>query len=147
MRIDHASMSALSLTKVRMSYNETHITSNTMDLCCSITRIYGMYRIRIYHTQNSLQRSTDARSRHEFEINGQQQCTGQNNAMKSMGRAMHHGMVNVVIEQRLVSNHFKHWVVSQQRPYAPLYLCPATFAPLWLQLARQTPAPVIQPSA
>ena len=67
--------------------------------------------------------------------------------MKSMGRAMHHGMVNVVIEQRLVSNHFKHWVVSQQRPYAPLYLCPATFAPLWLQLARQTPAPVIQPSA
>jgi hypothetical protein len=23
-----------------------------------------------------------------------------------MGRAMHHGMVNVVIEQRLVSNHF-----------------------------------------
>ena len=106
MRIDHASMSALSLTKVRMSYNETHITSNTMDLCCSITRIYGMYRIRIYHTQNSLQKSTDARSRHEFEMNGQQQCTGQNNAMKSMGRAMHHGMVNVVIEQRLVSNHF-----------------------------------------
>jgi hypothetical protein len=35
----------------------------------------------------------------------------------------------------------------QQRPYAPVYLCPATFAPLWLQLARQPPAPVIQPSA
>ena len=60
------------------------------------------------------------------KIDGQQQCTRHNIAMKSMGHAMHQSWDSDCFEQTVEQTLCQTTPPLQQQSCAPVYLCPAT---------------------